>query len=255
MGAERSSRWLLVAASSVGVAMYVGLRVPSLIEINDLGAVGEHPSQVGWLMRAVPITLIAYVAAAIPGIQLARDGVARWCWIPASMLFVLGPPLWTWLGWDPVIVDVIGTHAGIAVDLVAVLLPAGAAGWTAQGRRPVDRARLVGAALVFTFLVAWQVPRAISETGEPMAVIAFLLSFAALWRVEGVRRTIAFSVIALAVSRFGTILIFEGLEATAVAFRESTGVMAVAAVCLLITPIARILRRRSDSTRDPVPAT
>lgn len=235
--------------------MFVGLRVPFLIEINDLGAVGNHPSQLDWLMRAVPITLIAYVAAAIPGVLLARDGLARWCWIPASMLFVLGAPMQTWLAWDPVVVKALGAPAGIAVDLVAVLLPAGAAAWISTERRAVDRDRLVGAGVVFALILAWQVPVAISETEVPVGLVAFLLGFSTFWRIEGIRRVIAFSVIALAVSRFGTILIFEGSAATGVALRESFDIVVVAAACLLITPLTHIVRRRSLARKHPVPAT
>lgn len=235
--------------------MFAGLRVPFLIEINDLGAVGTYPSQLDWLVRAVPITLLAYVAAAIPGVLLARDGLTRWCWIPASMLFVLGAPIQTWLAWDPVIVRALGAPAGIAMDLVAVLLPAGVAAWTSTEGRTVDRARVIGAGVAFAMLLAWQLPVAISGTGVSMGLIAFLLSFATLWRIEGIRRVIAFSMIALAVSRFGTFLIFEGPEATGVAFRESFDVVAVAAVCLLITPLTHVVRRRFLARKHPVPAT
>ena len=235
--------------------MFVGMRVPFLIEINDLGAVGSYPSPLDWMVRAVPITLIAYVAAAIPGVLLARDGLARWCWIPASMLFVLGAPIQTWLAWDPVVARALGAPAGIAMDLVAVLLPAGAAASISTERRAVDRARVVGAGVVFALILAWQVPVAISETSVSVGLVAFLLGFATLWRIEGIGRVIAFSVIALAVSRFSTILIFEGPAATGVAFRESFEVMVVAAVCLLVTPLTHVILRRSLARKHPVPAT
>ena len=75
-----------------------------------------------------------------------------------------------------------------------------------------------------------------------------------LWRIEGIWRVIAFSVIALAISRFGTILIFEGPAATGAAFRESFEVVVVTVACLLITPLAHIVRRRALARNQPVPA-
>ncbi len=141
------------------------------------------------------------------------------------------------------------------MDLVAVLLPAGAAAWISTERRAVDRARVVGAGVVFALILAWQVPVAISETSVSVGLVAFLLGFATLWRIEGIGRVIEFSVIALAISRFGTILIVEGQAATGVAFRESFEVMVVAAVCLLITPLTHVILRRSLARKHPVPAT
>ena len=236
-------------ACIVGAAVFVGLRVPLLVEAYAFDAVGDVGGTGAWLARSIPMVALVYAATAVPAIALSRDGARTW-WLPSVAFLALGTPIERWLGYDSIAVRAAGPFVAMAIDLVLALGPAIVARRAAPvARRPIGRNRFFAAAIVLATYLAWLLPRSL-ESSDPMAgSVALVFVFAVCWRTDGIWRKAAFVAVAVAASELVAFVLFEGPDALGAGIGISLDLVVVTAGGLLITPVAAAIGRGTARAR------
>jgi hypothetical protein len=232
-----------------GAVVFVGLRVPLLVEAYRFDAVGDVGGAGPWLARSIPIVGLAYAAAAIPAAVLVRDGARAW-WVPSVVFLALGTPIERWLGYDSLVVRSAGSFAGMAVDLALVLAPALILRAISDvERRAIGRDRLLAAAVVLAAYLAWVLPRSMDGPDPASGSVALVFLFAVCWRTDSLWRVITLVAVALASSKLVAYTIFEGVDAVAAGLDVSLDVLVITAGGLLLGPIASAIERATARTR------
>jgi hypothetical protein len=157
----------VLSTSGLGIILFVGGR---WAELTLRSGADWHNA---WL--ALPIAL-SYAGAVATGLILVRDGVIRWCWVPATLFVVLGPPIDDWVGWSIVSTQV-GFVAGSILDLATILAPVAVLAVHTRGRQGITtRDRLIPT--VFVAAVAVLLAMRIGESGPDMTLSVGLASLA-----------------------------------------------------------------------------
>jgi hypothetical protein len=247
---DRLRRIAFPGAVAAGAVVYVGLRVPLLVEAYDYGAVGEFSATWWWLVEAIPTVSLTFIAAAAPAALLAREGRRGW-WLPTVAFLFLGTIVERWLGYDSVAVRAAGPFFAMGLDLVVVLGPAVVLRrLSAAGTVGVDRYRILAGALAASAFLLLQFPLAV-EGDDPGGAAAMLLLLAVLWPISDRRRTTAYVLIGVAASKLAALAVFAGPLAAETGVRASVDVAMMICFGLLVTPTAAAFRRLA---RRPAPA-
>jgi hypothetical protein len=235
-------RIAVLLAFAVGASVYIGVRVPLLLEAYRYGAVGEYQAAWRFLVEAGPAISLTFVAAAAPAVLLARDGVRAW-WLPTMAFLFLGTAVERWLGYDSVVIRAGGPFLAMVVDLTAALIPAVVLRWTMRpARTRIDRHRVLAGVLALAAFLAWQVPAAV-DGDDPGGAAAMVLLLAVLWPIADLRRSAVFVLVGLSASKLGALVVFAGAEATATGLRASLDVVVMIGLGLSVTPLAAAIGR------------
>jgi hypothetical protein len=246
---ETSRRLPFPLACVLGAVVFVGLRVPLLLEAYVSDAVGDVGGTAPWLVRSIPVVALAYVAAAVPAVALSRDGARAW-WLPSVAFLALGTPIERWLGYDSIAVREAGAFVAMAIDIVVVLGPAFVARRGARvARRPIGRDRFLAAAVVLAAYLAWLLPRSLESSDPLVGSVALVFVFAVCWRAEGPWRKAAFVAVAFAASKLAAYLVFEGPDALGAGIGVSLDLVVVTVGGLLITPVTAAIERGAARAR------
>lgn len=225
------------AAFVLGMATFVGVRIPTLMD-----QVG-YTSTAIWLL-SLPIAF-TYAGATALGLILVRDRVLRWWWVPATMFLLFGAPVDAWIGWSAIAMN-LGSVPGTAVDLVALLAPAGALILSTRpsGVRIHDRVvpTVLGAG------VAAILAMRIGSNGPDVSlgVGAALLAFGAFSQSTSWRRAVVFIGLAVAlgsqIPASFAVALSQRLTGP-VAWVDASMDIVIALLAFSIAPLARLSQR------------
>jgi hypothetical protein len=168
-----------------GLAVFAGVRWEQVIHWGGQSMPG----------LVVPIAL-TYVAAAILGLLLVKDGETRWWWIPGTMLALFGFPVDHWIG-PSVVSTRLGSVAGSLVDWLAVLAPAGVAWLGARRNRVKSPGRLVPTLLIVTISAILTMRIGIDGPDLSLPVGMALIGLGVFSRSSSPKRAVAFVLIAV----------------------------------------------------------
>ena len=199
----------------------------------------------------VPIVL-TYVAAAILGLMLVGDGVARWWWVPGTMLVLFGFPVDHWIGWS-VVSTRLGVVAGSLVDWLVVLAPAGVAWLGARRNHVKSSGRLIPTLLVVTISAILTTRIGIDGPDLSLPVGMALIGFGVFSQSSSPKRAVAFVLIAVSLGAQIPASLAVSLgqgEVGSVAITDALIDIAVAVLAFSIAPLSVVSRRLFDRPAD-----
>ena len=246
---EPARRLAVPLACALGAAVFVGMRVPLLLEAYASDGVGDVGATAPWLARSIPVVALAFAAATVPAIALSREGARAW-WLPSVAFLALGTPIERWIGYDSIADRAAGPFVAMVIDLVVVLGPAIVARRGAHvARRPMGRDRFLASAIVLAAYLAWLLPRSLESSDPMVGSVALVFVFAVCWRTDGIWRKAVFVAVAFAASKLAAYLVFEGPDALFAGLGVSLDLVVVTAGGLLITPVAAAIGRGTARAR------
>jgi hypothetical protein len=225
------------AAFIVGMMTFAGVRLPTLMD-----QVG-YPTTAIWLLT-LPIA-VTYAAGATLGLILVRDRVIRWWWLPATLFLIFGAPVDAWIGWSAVSMK-LGYVPGTAVDLVAILAPAGALILLTRPSGVRIHDRLVPAVLIAGVSVILAMRVGNDGPDASFGVAAALLALGTLSQSTSWRRAVVFVALAVALGSQIPASLANALSQRLtgpVAWVDASMDIAIALLAFSIAPLARVSRR------------
>lgn len=253
---SRQTTLIVAVVFSLGMALFIGIRWSGVS-----AEAGVEGSAVAWF--ALPLGL-TYAGASAIGLLLAGDGTKRRWWLPGTAFVALGLPVESWVTGSSFLASQVGSFAGTAVDLAAVLTPAAVYLMLAKTPRTASRNRLVpSVAMISVSLVAAML---VGQYGPDvsLSVGIALLSFGVLSQSASWRRAAAFIAVALCLgaqvaASFAT-GISQGYPGFGfVAFKDASLEVVVALLAYSIAPLSaawdHLLTQRSTAVVEaPAPS-